>query len=226
MKIRKTRKTAAAVAIGASVLTGGALGAAFVSPLGAGAQDGQTTTTESSADSATTDSATATRGLPDFVATALDGLVADGTIDQAQRDAVAAALEAAQPAGGPGGPGGHGGPGGRHRGPGLDVAATALGMTADELRTELESGTTIAQVAEAKGVALQTVIDALVADMNDHLDKALADGRLTQEQADARKADATQRATDMVNGVRPEGPPPGAAADDQAPAGAAQDGGN
>src|SRR3954447_26598046 len=65
----------------------------------------------------------------------------------------------------PGVPGeGHG----RHLGHGggvdLETAATALGITPDELRTELEAGKTIAQVAGEKGVDVQTVIDALVAD--------------------------------------------------------------
>src|SRR4051794_17858614 len=44
-------------------------------------------------------------------------------------------------------------------GPNLDAAATALGITTDELKTELESGKTIAQVASDKGVDVQTVID-------------------------------------------------------------------
>src|SRR4051794_26102413 len=42
--------------------------------------------------------------------------------------------------------GGHGG------GVNLETAATALSMTPDELRTELEAGKTIAQVAGEKGV--------------------------------------------------------------------------
>ncbi len=45
----------------------------------------------------------------------------------------------------------------------LAVAAEALGMTEAELRAELESGKSIADVAVAEGVDVQTVIDALVA---------------------------------------------------------------
>jgi hypothetical protein len=69
-------------------------------------------------------------------------------------------------------------------------------------------------------VDVQTVIDAIVADMNSHLDQAVADGRLTRAQADERKADAAERATDLVNGelraggpMGPGGPPPGAFGD-------------
>ena len=45
----------------------------------------------------------------------------------------------------------------------LAVAAQALGMTEAELRAELEAGKSIADVAEAEGVDVQVVIDALVA---------------------------------------------------------------
>lgn len=91
---------------------------------------------------------------------------------------------------GPGRPGmGHGGRGVRI---GIDAAATTLGITNDELRTELESGKTIAEVASDKGVNVQTVIDAMVA---------------------AETAHITERVTDAVNGVRPTPP-------DEAPNGA------
>jgi hypothetical protein len=101
---------------------------------------------------------------------------------------------------GPGGPGGcHGG----HRGAGLDAAATALGMTTEELRAQLDVDTTIADVAKAKNVDVQKVIDAMVADAKAHLDQAVTDGRLTQAEADAKKADLTDRITTLVN----EGPP-------------------
>jgi len=136
-----------------------------------------------------------------MLADSLSKLVTDGTITQAQADSITAALEANRPAGmpddgmggpgmgrhhGKGGPGmggeGKGGPGmGRGRGAGLEAAATALGITADELRTELQGGKSIADVATAKGVNVQTVIDALV-------------------------AEAKTRITDMVNGVRPAAP--------------------
>ena len=48
----------------------------------------------------------------------------------------------------------------RAPGPVPRTAAEALGITEDELRTALEDGQSIAQVAEADGVDVQTVIDA------------------------------------------------------------------
>ncbi|MFM8530692.1 MAG: hypothetical protein ACKOD2_13665 [Ilumatobacteraceae bacterium] len=130
-----------------------------------------------------------TDGTPaDRMRSHLQSLVDDGTLTSAQVDAVIAALEAARPGDGPGhgGPG-HGGPGhgGRFGGEILDTAATAIGITADELKTALQGGQTIAQVAAANGVDVQDVIDALVAEAT---------------------ANIEQRITDMVNGVRPEAP--------------------
>ena len=60
-----------------------------------------------------------------------------------------------------------------HRGERLETAAEALGMTADELRTELEAGKSIAQVAEERDVDVQTVVDALVAEGTERLEAAI-----------------------------------------------------
>jgi hypothetical protein len=102
-------------------------------------------------------------------------------------------------------------------GPGLSVAAKAIGIEESALLDALQSGDTIADVARAHDVDVQKVIDAIVADMNSHLDQAVGDGRLTQAQADQMKANAAERATDLVNGqppaggpMGPGGPPPGA----------------
>lgn len=185
-------KRLAAAAVAASLLGGGAV-AVLAAPAVA------------SADSAPAATAPARKAPGAWVKDALAPLVTDGTITQVQADAVAKALEAARPerSDGPGG------------GPGLAVAAKALGMDADALRTELRSGKTIAQVAQEKGVDVQTVIDAIVADMRQHLAQGVQDGRLTQAQADERARHATERATALVNGQRPEGPPPGEAPDGQ-----------
>src|SRR6185295_15246663 len=98
----------------------------------------------------------------------LQPLIDNGTITQAQADAVISALEAARPVDGRG----HG----RHGGPGLDAAASALGVSTDELRQSLDGGSTIAEVAQSKGVDVQTVIDAMVADLQAHLDTEVAGG--------------------------------------------------
>jgi hypothetical protein len=73
-----------------------------------------------------------------------------------------------------------------------DTIAKTLGITAAQLQTELSSGKTVAQVATAKGVNLQTVIDAYVAEE-------------TVEHPEMAKADVVARVTARLNGVRPAG---------------------
>lgn len=132
---------------------------------------------------------------------ALAGLVSDGTITQAQADKVATALEESRPMAGPGGPGGPG-RGGHGHGPGrvdLSAAAEALGMTDAELRAAAEEGTTLSDLAEQEGVSEDALVDALVAAAKERLAAAVTDGRITQEQADARAADLETRITESLD---------------------------
>ena len=91
------------------------------------------------------------------------------------------------------------------RGPALDVAAEAIGISVDDLRTELEGGKTIAEVAKAHDVDPQKVIDAVVAAATKRIDEAVASGDLTEARAADLKADLVDHATRLVN----ETPPPG-----------------
>ena len=65
-----------------------------------------------------------------------------------------------------------------------DGLAEALGLTPDQLSTELASGKTLAQIAETQGVSQEQMADTLEASVRAGLDQAVADGTLTQEQAD------------------------------------------
>ena len=100
---------------------------------------------------------------------------------------------------------GHFGDHGLH---GLDAAASYLGLSESQLRSQLESGKTLAQVAKAQGKSVDGLVAALKADLKQHLDRAVADGRLTQAQENQILANADQRLTQLVNGKFP-GPPPG-----------------
>lgn len=192
------RSSLLAAGITAAALFGGAAaGIALTTP---GLASAQTEVTTPAADDSSSTSGTATEnhtGLPGPMADAIQGLVDSGTLTQAQADAVTAALEAAKPEG-------QGGRGHGRGGPGLDAAATALGVTEDELHTALHDGQTIAEIATAKGVAVQTVIDAMVADAKERLAEAVTDGKLTQAEADEKAADLAERITTFVNEGRPE----------------------
>jgi hypothetical protein len=78
-----------------------------------------------------------------------------------------------------------GGPGGMGRGGmQLSTIATALGMTEADLRTELQAGKSVADVATSKNVAIDTVINAIVTAEQTRLQQAVTGGKLTQAQAD------------------------------------------
>lgn len=172
-----------AAGLSVGILASGA--AALVSPSVSGAVE----------DASTTTSASSTVARPNRSARhteALKPLVTAGTINQAQSDAVVTAL-AAMPDGGRGGRSGHG----------SSAAATALGMTQDELRTALAGGQTVAALAKTKGVDVATIVAAILADAKAHFAAEVASGEHTQAEVDAKLTQATQRATDFVNGVAP-----------------------
>jgi polyhydroxyalkanoate synthesis regulator phasin len=118
--------------------------------------------------------------------------------------------DAGLPANGKGFPGGE-----RGRGPrggfGLDLnaAATAIGISPDQLRTEVQ-GKSLAQVAQAHGKTGNDVATALKNATNQRIDQEVSAGRLTADQANTRKQDAAQRIDQLVNQVFPQGGPGGA----------------
>jgi hypothetical protein len=128
----------------------------------------------------------------------IDAAVAAGKITKEQADAMKARTkEGGLPFFG----GGHR-DGFDHHGPlSLDAAATYLDLTPAALRTALESGKTLAQVAEAQKKSVDGLKKALAAETKTKLDAAVKDGRLTQAQADALQTRMTEHLDDLVNGV-------------------------
>jgi hypothetical protein len=206
------RKHLAAATVAVASVAGLGAGFALGSPNLVGAQTDSSTTTTATTAPATTDPAKpAARVNP--VDDALAKLVKDGTITQTQADAVRKAIQDARPAGGPGGPGGHGhGPRSGLGGFGLaegksvvDAAATALGITSDDLMQQVMNGSTVAKIAESKNVPLNTVVDAAVKEITAKIDAAVTAGNLTQAEADKIKTNLTQMVTDFANGKMPFG---------------------
>jgi hypothetical protein len=87
----------------------------------------------------------------------------------------------------------------------LDTAASYLGVTEAQLRSELDGGKTLAQAAKDHGKSVDGLVTALVTAEKKELDAAVAAGRLTKAQEDSILAGAEQRMTDLVNGVRGRG---------------------
>jgi hypothetical protein len=129
----------------------------------------------------------------------VDAAVADGRLSKEQGAEMKARIAADDfPLFGP--PAFGGGHFGHRGGPGLDAAAKYLGLTEAKLRTELESGKTLAQVAKAQDKSVDGLIAALKADAKQKLDAAVKAGRLTQAQETRMVADLDQRLGDFVNG--------------------------
>ena len=136
----------------------------------------------------------------------IDQAVKDGKLTQKQADAIKAARKQSGrvlgPLGGPRlhgefdkrfGPG-PGGPGIHGFGHGLlDDVADALGTTPEKLFAQLRAGKSLADVAKANGKSLADVRSALKAAMKTRLDKAVADGDITQKQADAMLAHVDEK---------------------------------
>lgn len=185
------KKSLAAAGLAAGLLTGGAAGALVVTP---GLGVAQEEDTEAPADEG---------GRPEpgtHLSDALAPLVEDGTLTQEQADAVVEALLDARPEP----PFGRGGPGRfGHRGPGLDAAADAIGISVEDLREGLRDGQSIAAVAEEHGADVEAVVDAMVADLGERLSERVADGDLTQEEADEKLAEVRDRLEDLVHRTPP-----------------------
>ncbi len=136
------------------------------------------------------------------LATVLSGLVTKGTITQAQADAIKTALDAAEatehanmPAGAPG------------HGFGIQydkqaVILSTLGIDATTLKTALQSGKSLADIAGAKKDAL---IAALVAAETKAIDAAVTAGTLTAANAATLKANLTAHVTAEVSQVGGQG---------------------
>jgi len=79
------------------------------------------------------------------------------------------------------------------------VAAKVLGMDQTALVAELNAGKTIADVAKAKNVAVDKIVDAFVAERAQVLKAAVDAKRITQAQADATLAAIKAHAQQDVN---------------------------
>ncbi len=85
------------------------------------------------------------------------------------------------------------------RGAIVESAASAIGVTADELRAQLKAGRSIADVAAAESVSIDDVKAAMTADASARATEAVAAGKIDQARADALLAKFAERLDDVVN---------------------------
>jgi len=138
----------------------------------------------------------------------VDAALAAGRITKDQADAMKAAINSGKLPLGLGVPGAgfHMGGGIHTFGGAIDAAATYLGLTQDQLRTQLESGKSLPDIAKAQGKSVAGLKQALTADLKTKLDQAVKDGRLTQSEADSILAKVSASLDDLINSTLPKMP--------------------
>ncbi|HEV8296951.1 MAG TPA: hypothetical protein VGQ20_06640 [Acidimicrobiales bacterium] len=191
-------KKLVATGLVAASLAGGSVAIAAVSPFGiAGAQDSGSTTTTTPPSG----QAPAAPKRANVLDDALKSLVDEGTITQDQADKIKGRVDekakalrdqlgSRKPLVGA-------------VGVELDRVAGILGISVDDLKTQLKDGKTLAQIAGDKRDAL---VKALTDDANARIDKAVTDGKLAADKAAALKTQAAERIAKIVDeGVRGKG---------------------
>ncbi|MEP1124549.1 MAG: hypothetical protein ABJH68_11740 [Ilumatobacter sp.] len=76
--------------------------------------------------------------------------------------------------------------------------ADVLGITVEDLGEQMRGGATLAEIAEANGVDVATVVDVIVQQRTERLDEAVANGRITAEEAAEITADLPDRVQTRV----------------------------
>jgi polyhydroxyalkanoate synthesis regulator phasin len=188
-----SKKKVIAIAITSVALTASSFGVANAAPK---AKVTRTTVTT------VANKAVGAQGRGQELATLLSGLVAKGTITQAQADAIIAAVtaaEAARDAARPQGPK-DGGKGGFDQK--LALISTTLGIDSPTVLSRLKAGESLATIAGTKKAVL---ITALVADETKRIDAAVTAGKLTADQATTLKANLVAHVTAEVEATAPLG---------------------
>lgn len=206
-----SRRFLAPVALAATVAAGGVAGALVGVPAVSGAQESSDPTTDSSPerqhwmrdggplasaaealgmerselfealrDGKTIADVASERGVD--VNTVIDAIVADvvertGRPEDEVREHVTRLVEE-------GGPRRHGHFGRLGARPGIEAAAEALGIEPSELAAELRAGKTIAQVADELGADVDAVVDAMVAEARERIERFVEEGLPDRPDAD------------------------------------------
>lgn len=91
--------------------------------------------------------------------------------------------------------------------------ATLLGISSDTLRDLRQEGQSLADIAEAQGVDVETLSAQLSQARQSMIEEAVAEGTFTEAQAEAMLANSQARITAMLEDVNPDCGTPGARAE-------------
>jgi hypothetical protein len=206
----KLRRRAAIGAVGLAALGGGGAAIAASQSGSSPAAQNQAIAADA-ADQLGVSTTALTAAIKKAMVDQIEAQVTAGTLTKNQAAAIEARLAKANAplfAVG-GGSGGKGGPGHRQGGGGpvsFDAAATYIGISASDLRTQLEAGKTLAAVATANGKTVDGLKAALTTAAKTDLDAAVTAGRLTQVQEDKILAALLTRLDDEINSTHTGGP--------------------
>jgi 3-hydroxyacyl-CoA dehydrogenase len=179
-------------ALAATVGTGGAIAATQLNP-----EQESKAVLNDAAEQLGVEPSELSEALKDALANRVDAAVEAGRLTEEQGAELKERIESDDvPLLGLGGPGfGHR----MHHVGDLDAAASYLGMTEANLRTALEGGKTLAQIAEDRGKSVDGLVNALVDEAEAELAAAVKAGRLTDAQRDSILSGLEQRITRLVN---------------------------
>lgn len=82
----------------------------------------------------------------------------------------------------------------------VDSVSEATGLTGEELRAELQTGKTFNDILTENGVDIEAFTAQLIADAETHLAELVAEGVLTQEDADERLSTLSEKLPGFLNG--------------------------
>src|SRR5450759_5018961 len=85
------------------------------------------------------------------------------------------------------------------------TVAIVLGLTPAQVTALRHDGQSLAQIAESQKVAVQSVVDALVARWTERIDARVANGALAQTEATQLQTQLETRAASMVSSTTPGG---------------------
>ena len=85
----------------------------------------------------------------------------------------------------------------------VEIVAEDTGLEPQEIAAQLRSGTSLADIITSNGGDVDEVIDAAVSAATEHINAALADGRISEERAERMLANLEEVVTRAVNGELP-----------------------
>lgn len=92
----------------------------------------------------------------------------------------------------------------RGHGPRTEAIEETLGLTADEIRDALADGKSLADLAAEQGMSAEELTAALVEAAEARIDEAVAAGKIDADDAEARKAELSDKIAEMITRVPSE----------------------